>query len=89
MPKQKPFPGSYPRLLHPMVRAENGALRQATWDEALDVARGRFRRESRDAWCELARNLQLLEGDERGNFLAAEAARVAFGNNNIDSCNRT
>ncbi len=31
--------GKYTRLTEPMVR-ENGALRQATWDEALDRAAG-------------------------------------------------
>jgi formate dehydrogenase (hydrogenase) len=43
MPKQKTVPGSYPRLTQPLVR-ENGILRTATWDEALDVAAEGFRR---------------------------------------------
>ena len=36
-------PGAYPRLTQPLVR-ENGVLRPATWDEALDRAADGFRR---------------------------------------------
>ena len=35
-------PGSYPRLTEPLVR-DNGVLRPATWDEALDRAASNFR----------------------------------------------
>lgn len=80
--------GAYSRLTQPLVR-DNGALRPATWDEALDRAAEGFRR-----------NLQLNGRTATGifscskstnevNFLASKMARQVFGNNNVDSCNRT
>ena len=74
------------RLTRPYVR-EDGALRPATWDEALDRAAAGFRR-------------ALDEGAPTGifscskttnelNFAAQKFARAAIGTNNIDSCNRT
>ena len=78
------------RLTEPMVR-EDGRLRPATWDEALDRAadglpRGRRARTGRDAFgifsCSKATN--------EVNFLAQKFARVGrSARNNIDSCNRT
>lgn len=81
-------PGAYPRLTQPLVR-ENGGLRPATWDEALDRAAEGFRRN-------LARNGRTATGifscsksTNEVNYLASKMARQVFGNNNIDSCNRT
>jgi len=71
MPKEKTVPGSYPRLIHPLVR-ENGALRKATWERSVDGRPKVFAGISRRA-AKLARNLQLLEGDERGEFPGGEA----------------
>lgn len=77
-----------PRLLEPMVR-DDGGLRPASWDEALDRAagllRGTVEREGPRSFglfsCSKATN--------EVNYLAQKVARVAFGSNNIDSCNRT
>ena len=87
MPRNKDSTGSYPRLTTPLIRRE-GVLQQATWDEALDVAVAGFRRN-------LARGDNSLgifscsKATNEVNYLAAKLARVAFRNNNIDSCNRT
>ena len=87
MKRKKPQIG-YARLTHPLVR-ENGVLRQATWDEALDKAAEGFKRS-------LATNGQNATGifscsksSNEVNFLAQKLARVVFGTHNIDSCNRT
>ena len=80
--------GSYGRLTRPLVR-DQGALRPATWDEALDRAAEGFRRNL------LARGPNSLgifscsKSTNEVNFLAQKLARVAFGTHNIDSCNRT
>jgi formate dehydrogenase major subunit len=81
-------PGAYPRLTQPLVR-EHGVLRPATWDDALDRAAEGFRRN-------LLRNGRTATGifscsksTNEVNFLAAKFARQVFGNNNVDSCNRT
>lgn len=77
-----------PRLTHPMVR-ENGALRRASWDEALHRAaqgiRGSVERHGPSTFgifsCSKATNEM--------NYMAMKFIRTAVGSNNIDSCNRT
>ncbi len=79
---------THDRLREPLVR-DGGALRAATWDEALDRAAAGF---------ESAR----LRGGDRSfglfscskatnelNFLTQKFARAVMGSNNVDSCNRT
>lgn len=74
----------YVRLTEPLVR-ENGALRPASWNEALTRAAagfaGRGEREVGIFSCSKATNEM--------NFIAQKFARVVLGTNNIDSCNRT
>ena len=88
MPRNKPAPGSYDRLTQPLVR-ENGSLRKATWDEALDVAADGFRRNLSARGANSLGIFSCSKATNEVNFLAGKLARVAFGNNNIDSCNRT
>ena len=77
----------YLRLTEPMVR-ENGTLRTATWEEALNRAVEGFsaaRKRGSNAFgifsCSKATNEM--------NFAAQKFARQVMGTNNIDSCNRT
>jgi predicted molibdopterin-dependent oxidoreductase YjgC len=82
------MPMKYARLTEPLVR-DDGVLRPATWDEALDRAASGFKssidRHGPDSFgmfsCSKATN--------EVNFLAQKFTRVAIGTNNIDSCNRT
>ena len=82
------MPMKYARLTEPLVR-DDGVLRPATWDEALDRAALGFEaavdRHGPDSFgmfsCSKATN--------EVNFLAQKFTRVAIGTNNIDSCNRT
>jgi len=80
------MPMRYDRLTRPLVR-DDGELREASWDEALDRAAAGFRK-------------ALDEGAQTGlfscskatnelNFATQKFSRVALGSNNIDSCNRT
>lgn len=81
-------PNPYPRLTQPLVR-ERGLLRPASWDEALDRAAAGFRR-NLDAHGPTALGIfSCSKSTNEVNFLAQKLARVAFGTNNIDSCNRT
>jgi formate dehydrogenase major subunit len=76
------------RLTHPLVR-DDGGLRLATWDEALDRAAGGFRR-TVDAHGGAAAGLfSCSKATNEVNFVAQKVARVALGTNNVDSCNRT
>jgi formate dehydrogenase major subunit len=78
------MPKHYARLTHPLVR-DDGELRPASWDEALDRAAAGLSAHRGTAYgmfsCSKATNEM--------NFLAQKFARLVMGSNNIDSCNRT
>ena len=76
------------RLTEPMVR-ENGVLRTATWDEALDRAAEGFQ-QVKDAGNPNAFGLfSCSKASNEMNFMTQKFTRVVMGTNNIDSCNRT
>jgi predicted molibdopterin-dependent oxidoreductase YjgC len=72
------------RITEPLVR-DNGVLRVASWDEALDRAAEGFARHTGDEFgmfsCSKATNEM--------NYAAQKFARAVMGSNNVDSCNRT
>jgi formate dehydrogenase (hydrogenase) len=75
------------RLTHPLVR-ENGQLRPATWDDALDAAAAGFAR-ARAQGPNAFGMFSCSKTTNEMNFVAQKFARVVMGSNNIDSCNRT
>ena len=79
---------SYSRLTEPLVRS-GGALRPASWDEALDRAAEGFRRNIAARGPDALGIFSCSKSTNEVNYLAQKLARVAFGTNNIDSCNRT
>ena len=85
---RRPRSGGYARLTTPLVR-ENGTLRPASWDEALDRAADGFRRVQQAHGADALGIFSCSKSTNEVNFLAQKLARVAFGTNNIDSCNRT
>jgi formate dehydrogenase major subunit len=75
---------TYERLTQPLVR-DNGELRPATWDEALDRA-------SAGLWEHRGTAVGMFscsKATNEMNFMAQKFSRVVLGSNNIDSCNRT
>ena len=78
----------YARLTQPLVR-DNGQLRAATWDEALDRAAEGFRRNIAARGPNSLGIFSCSKSTNEVNFLAQKLARVGFGTHNIDSCNRT
>ncbi len=72
------------RLTQPLVR-DDGVLRPASWDEALERAAAGFARHRGDEFgmfsCSRATN--------ETNYVAQKFARAVMGTNNVDSCNRT
>jgi formate dehydrogenase major subunit len=72
------------RITEPLVR-DNGVLRVASWDEALDRAAEGFARHTGDEFgmfsCSKATNEM--------NYAAQKFARAVMGSNHVDSCNRT
>jgi len=78
------------RLTGPLVRDhKGGALRPASWDEALDRAATGLKGivDARGP-----RSFGLFacsKSTNEMNYVAGKLARVVFGSNNVDSCNRT
>ena len=81
-------PGAYSRLTQPLVRID-GQLRPATWDQALDAAAEGFRRNLLLNGRTATGIFSCSKSTNEVNFLASKMARQVFGNNNVDSCNRT
>lgn len=77
----------YERLTTPLVR-DGGALRPATWDEALDRAAAGLQA-ARAKGPQAFGVFSCSKATNEVNFLAARFARQVMGTNNIDSCNRT
>ena len=76
------------RITEPLVR-DDGALRPATWDEALTRAADGLRH-ARDTYGENGMGIfSCSKSTNEMNFLAQKFARQVLGTNNIDSCNRT
>lgn len=78
----------YDRLTQPLVR-EDGRLRPATWDEALDRAALGIREAVDQHGSTSVGMFSCSKATNEMNYLAQKFMRVAVGSNNIDSCNRT
>ena len=76
------------RLTEPLVR-ENGALRAATWDEALDRAAAGLRAARERNGGDGVGLFSCSKATNEMNFVAQKFMRQVLGSNNIDSCNRT
>jgi predicted molibdopterin-dependent oxidoreductase YjgC len=79
---------SPPRLTEPLVR-ENGKLRPATWEEALDRAAAGIRSSVQRHGPTSFGIFSCSKATNEVNFAAQKFIRAAVGSNNIDSCNRT
>jgi formate dehydrogenase major subunit len=79
----------YTRLTRPLVR-ENGVLRPASWDEALDRAAAGFRPiiEARRGTTGFGL-FSCSKATNEVNFITQKFTRMVMGSNNVDSCNRT
>jgi predicted molibdopterin-dependent oxidoreductase YjgC len=80
--------GTMTRLTEPMVR-DNGSLRTATWDEALDRAADGLRGAMERNPGRGAGIFSCSKATNEMNFIAGKFARQVLRTNNIDSCNRT
>ena len=76
------------RLTEPLVR-EDGALRPATWEEALDRAADGFREAVKANGPNAFGLFSCSKATNEVNFITQKFTRVVMGTNNIDSCNRT
>ena len=76
------------RLTEPMIR-ENGALRIATWDDALDVAAKGLKAAIDLKGADGVGIFSCSKATNEMNFIAQKFIRQVLHSNNIDSCNRT
>ena len=76
----------YQRLTQPLVR-EQGELRPATWDEALDRAASGFRKVLDEG--AMTGIFSCSKTTNELNFATQKFSRVTLHSNNVDSCNRT
>src|SRR5215472_5473889 len=80
--------GRQMRLTEPLIR-DNGTLRPASWDEALDRAAAGFAAaRERDATKSFGM-FSCSKATNEMNYAAQKFTRAVMGSNNIDSCNRT
>jgi formate dehydrogenase major subunit len=86
--KERSVKGAYTRLTQPLVR-ENGVLRPASWDEALDCAAQGFRAAVDRHGPGTFGLFSCSKATNEVNYLAQKFARTVIGSNNVDSCNRT
>jgi len=87
MPRSKRLP----RLRRPLVRvgARGAGFREASWDEALDLAAAGIERVTGARGPDAFGIFSCSKSTNEMNYAAQKLARVAVGTNNIDSCNRT
>jgi len=77
------------RLTTPLIR-ENGAHREASWDEALDRVAQAFRRTIEKQDPRVAFGMfSCSKTTNELNYITQKFVRSVIGSNNIDSCNRT
>jgi predicted molibdopterin-dependent oxidoreductase YjgC len=76
----------YQRLTQPLVR-EQGELKPASWNEALDRAASGFRKVL-DAGA-MTGIFSCSKTTNELNFATQKFSRVVLHSNNVDSCNRT
>ncbi len=76
------------RLTEPLVR-DNGVLREASWEEALDLAARGLRAATERNGGNGVGLFSCSKATNEVNFVAQKFMRQVLGSNNIDSCNRT
>ena len=75
------------RLTKPLIR-ENGAFREATWDEALDLVAKRLIAIKREHGPDSIGGLSSARCTNEENYLMQKFMRAVIGTNNIDHCAR-
>jgi predicted molibdopterin-dependent oxidoreductase YjgC len=86
--KEAHMANGLPRLTEPMVR-DNGLLRVATWDEALDMAAAGLKAAVDQKGASGVGIFSCSKASNEMNFVAQKFIRQVLHSNNIDSCNRT
>ncbi len=75
------------RLTTPLI-AENGAFREASWDEALDLVAKRLETIKTKSGPDAIAMFSSARATNEENYLLNKFARAVIGTNNIDHCAR-
>jgi predicted molibdopterin-dependent oxidoreductase YjgC len=81
------FIGDESRLKKPLIR-ENGALREASWEEALDTVAERFGSLRDEYGPDSLAGLSSAKATNEENYLFQKFMRAVIGTNNVDHCAR-
>jgi len=76
------------RLTDPLIRDEEGNLRKATWDEALDFAAGKIKAVREEFGPDAIAGFASARATNEENYLFMKFMRAAVGTNNVDHCAR-
>ena len=77
------------RLTSPLIRDQKGGeLREATWDEALDLVAGRLDQIRSESGPDAIGFLASAKCTNEENYLLQKLARGIVGTNNVDHCAR-
>ena len=81
------FVQSHERLTQPLLR-KNGALKEVSWDEALDYTASRLKEIKEASGSDSIAFLASAKVTNEENYLIQKFARAAVGTNNVDHCAR-
>ncbi len=81
------FVGRPDRLTRPLIR-ENGALREASWEEALNRVAARLAEIKRRHGPDALAGLSSAKTTNEDNYLMQKFVRAVLGTNNVDHCAR-
>jgi formate dehydrogenase major subunit len=81
------FVNSKERLTQPLIR-ENGAFREATWDEALALVARRFQEIKQAHGPDALGFVASSKCSNEETYLMQKLARAVIGTNNVDNCSR-
>mgnify|MGYP001769087693 CR=1 FL=1 len=76
------------RLKTPLIK-ENGAFREASWDEALDLVAGKFKQIIAESGPDAIAGVSCARSINEDSYQMQKLFRAVIGTNNIDHCART
>jgi formate dehydrogenase major subunit len=76
------------RVVHPLVREDDGSWREVSWDEAIHAAAAQLRRALDEGGPAAVGVLGSARVTNEENYLTQKLARAVLGTNNVDCCAR-
>jgi predicted molibdopterin-dependent oxidoreductase YjgC len=76
------------RLKTPLIK-ENGELREASWDEALDRVASKFKQIITESGPDALAGVSCARSINEDSYQMQKLFRAAIGTNNVDHCART